>query len=42
MESHRMPQDVLLAEYHGTFHDIPATNLQNKLDEKRGKRDGSH
>jgi hypothetical protein len=39
MESH-MPQDVLLAEYHGTFHDtLTLFNLQNQLDEKRGDKE---
>jgi hypothetical protein len=35
-----MPQDVLLAEYHGTFHDtLMLFNLQNQLDEKRGDKE---
>jgi len=38
MEAHRMLQNILLAEYHGTFHDtsnnkihLPVTNIQNKF-----------
>jgi hypothetical protein len=36
VEAHRMLQNVLLAEYHGTFHDTPSNkilllNLQNKF-----------
>jgi len=27
MEHHRMPQDVLLVEHHGTFHDTPSIKL---------------
>jgi hypothetical protein len=27
MEHHRMPQDVLLAEHHGTFHDTPSNKM---------------
>jgi hypothetical protein len=48
MEHHRMPQDVLLAEHNGTFHDTPSNklhqlNLQNKLEIKeRGQRRWSH
>jgi len=48
MLHHRMPQDVLLAEHHGTFRDTPSNkmillNLQNKLDIKeKGQRRWSH
>jgi hypothetical protein len=50
MEHHIMPQDVLLAEHHGTFNDTPSNkcinlllNLQNKLDIKeKGQRRWSH
>ncbi len=45
MEHHRMPQDVILAEHHGTFHDTLSMllNLQNKLDIKeKGQRRWSH
>jgi hypothetical protein len=47
MEHHRMPQDILVAEYHGTFHDTSSNKLlldiQNKLDIKeKGQRRWSH
>jgi hypothetical protein len=29
MEPHKMFQDILLAEYHGTFHDTPSNKMQH-------------
>jgi hypothetical protein len=31
MEHNGMPQDVLLAKHHGTFHDTPSNKMHNLL-----------
>jgi hypothetical protein len=37
MEHHKMPQDILVAEYHGTFHDTPSNKLHQIFPEPSKK-----